>query len=245
LVRAGANLVVTDVDARACDALRDELHTLDAPGRVTSFVSDVTNPEQLVALRDHALAEHRSIDVLINNAAIDDKFADAPDALELSRFENTRLSTWQRALEVNVTGPFLCCQILGTVMAQQGKGSIVNIASTYGLVAPQQSLYRTPEGRQAFFKGAAYPVTKHALIGLTRYLAAYWGSSGVRVNALCPGGVEQGQSDFFVQQYAERTPLRRMARPTDYREAIVFLASDASAYMTGANLVMDGGYTIW
>lgn len=239
LAEAGARVVVTDVDAEACETFARELPNAIGVG------ADITKQASVTALRDATLARFGRVDVLVNNAAINDKFESPAAAAELSKFEHYPLDLWQRSLDVNVTGMFLCCQTIGSVMAQRRSGSIVNVASTYGVVAPDQSLYVKPDGTQSFFKSAAYPVTKGAVISFTRFLAAYWGAAGVRVNTLSPGGVEAGQDEWFVASYSKRTPLGRMARPNDYRGAIVFLASDESSYMTGANLVVDGGWTAW
>jgi NAD(P)-dependent dehydrogenase (short-subunit alcohol dehydrogenase family) len=242
LCQAGARVVLTDLNADALGGFAQRLR--ETHGAETLAVpADITNAADVDALRDAVLARFDGIDVLVNNAAIDDKFG--PGAAEESRFENYSLERFRRQLDVNVTGVFLGCQRLGSVMAERGRGSIINVASTYGLVAPNQDLYRREDGTQAFWKGAAYPASKGAVLQMTRFLAAYWGERGVRVNALCPGGVEAGQDAYFRARYAERTPLKRMAAPGDYRGALLFLASEASAYMTGASLVVDGGFTIW
>ena len=243
LAGAGAHVVVTDVSEEACSGLAREL-SREGPAAL-GFPADVTSPQSLTALRDAVLGRFDRLDVLVNNAAINEKVEPGSDASLATAFETLPLSSWKRALDVNLTGVFLCCQVLGAVMAKQKSGSIVNIASTYGVVAPDQRLYRRPDGTQAFYKSAAYPSTKAAVLGLTRYLAAYWSAAGVRVNALSPGGVENGQDPSFVERYAARTPLGRMARPDEYQGALVFLASEASSYMTGANLVVDGGFTAW
>ena len=239
LATAGATVVVTDLDHDACVGGATALSPL-----ALGHGADITDPDSLLALRDAILARFGRIDALINNAAINDHFEPGAAARD-SRMESYPLALWKRSLDANVTGTFLCSQILGAPMAAAGRGSIINIASTYGLVAPDQRLYRRPDGSQPFYKSPAYPTTKAAVLGFTRYLAAYWGPAGVRVNALSPGGVDNGQDAYFVEAYAARTPLGRMAAPGDYAGAIVFLASDASSYMTGANLVVDGGWTAW
>lgn len=241
LAEAGANVVATDLRSDACKALAEEL-SAGTKTNALGFGADITYPASLDALKIETLKQYGSIDVLVNNAAVDDVFHDSGVAI---RFEDYSLESWQRSIGVNLTGAFLCCQIIGSEMARRGGGSIINIASTYGIVAPDQSIYRRADGTQAFYKSAAYSVSKAGVLALTRYLAAYWGGAGVRVNALSPGGVENAQDDYFIQNYSRRAPARRMATPHDYQGAIVFLASEASSYMTGANLVVDGGWTIW
>jgi len=237
---AGANVMVADIDEKECKKFAESLST-----KSIGVGCDITNPESVKKLKNMILKDLGKIDILVNNAAINDMFENPAAATEHSMFENYPLELWQKSLDVNVTGTFLCSQILGTEMAKAGKGSIINIASTYGIVAPNQSIYKKEDGTQNFYKSASYPVTKGAIISFTKFLAAYWGNKGVRVNTLSPGGVENGQEKYFINNYSQLTPLGRLAKPTDYKGALIFLASDASSYMTGANLVIDGGWTAW
>jgi NAD(P)-dependent dehydrogenase (short-subunit alcohol dehydrogenase family) len=240
LSEAGANVIAADIDADKCSEFATTL-----PTESIGISLDVTNPNSVKSLRDKVIQKFGHIDILVNNAAINDMFEDPKAASEQSKFENYPLELWQRSIDVNLTGVFLCSQIIGTVMAVQKKGSIINVASTYGITAPDQSLYKKEDGTQSFYKPPAYSATKGAVIMFTKYLAAYWGSNGVRVNTLTPGGVENSQEEFFIQKYSAKTILGRMAKPSDYKGALIFLASDASSYMTGANLVVDGGWTAW
>ncbi len=240
LNEAGATIVVADIDKDGCERYAREFGPKSIGVRLD--VNDKGSIEEALCQIEKTLGP---IDVLINNAAINDKFENPVVAGEKSRLENYPEAMWRAMIDVNVTGVFLCAQVLGSSMARQGKGSIINIASTYGIVGPDQDLYKDTSGKQLFFKSPAYSASKGAVIALTRYLATYWGNSGVRVNTLSPGGVENQQDEYFVQSYSKKTPLGRMATPGDYRGAIVFLASEASAYMTGANLVVDGGWTAW
>jgi NAD(P)-dependent dehydrogenase (short-subunit alcohol dehydrogenase family) len=244
LADAGATVIGTDLDERAC---ADVQHQMREEGRtaVHALAADVTDGASLARLRDEILRAHDRLDILVNNAALNEKVEGAT-ASDSTRFERFPVEQFRRILDVNVTGTFLTCQVLGAEMARRRSGSIINIASTYGLVAPDQRIYRRPDGTQILWKSAGYPASKGAVLAFTRFLATYWAAEGVRVNSLSPGGVgAEGQDPFFVAEYSRRTPLGRMARPEEYRGAIVYLASDASSYMTGANLTVDGGWTAW
>jgi NAD(P)-dependent dehydrogenase (short-subunit alcohol dehydrogenase family) len=211
-----------------------------------SYVVDITELQALEAVGQQLLAEHGRVDILINNAARNPKVESAGDK-DFSRLEHFPWEQWQLDLNVGLGGAFNCAKIFGAQMARQGRGVIVNIASDLGVIAPDQRLYRI-EGREAEqqpVKPVTYSVVKHGLIGLTKYLATYWCEQGVRCNALSPGGVHAGQNDVFVSKLTQLIPLGRMAEADEYRGAIAFLCSDASTYMNGTNLVMDGGRSTW
>ncbi len=238
LAQAGATVIVADLSIADCV---DFASTLGSHSK--GIALEITVESEVEKCADWVEKEFGRLDILVNNAAINDHFQTSSDLLSLSSFENYPVDMFQKSWEVNVKGLFLCSQKFGKIMLKNKQGSIINIASTYGVVGPDQSLYKDENGQQLFFKTPAYPTTKGAVINFTRYLAAYWGEQGIRVNTLSPGGVENGQTDFFMQQYSAKTLLKRMAKPDDYAGALVFLASDASSYMTGANLVVDGGFT--
>lgn len=240
LSEAGANVVVADLDEKKSKDFAEKLVTESIGCGV-----NIKDKNSINDLLDFALLNFHKVDILINNAAINDMVESPKNLLEESKFENYSLESWQHSIDVNLTGTFLCSQIIGKQMVKQKKGNIINIASTYGVVAPNQSLYKDKSGKQIFFKPPAYSATKGAVISFTKYLAAYWADKNIRVNALSPGGVKNKQSKDFVEEYSKRTPLNRMAKPDDYKGAIVFLASDLSSYMTGENLIVDGGWTIW
>ena len=207
---------------------------------------DITSPDDLTAFLSRVMERFGRLDILVNNAANNPK-VEAAGAVNFSRLEHFPLAQWHADLAVGLTGAFLCSQVIGAEMARRGRGVIVNVASDLAVIAPDQRLYRQdhlPDDQQPA-KPVTYSVVKSGLLGLTRYLATYWADKGVRVNAISPGGVYNGQSDAFVTKVSSLIPLGRMAHVDEYRGAILFLVSDASSYMTGANLVVDGGRTCW
>jgi NAD(P)-dependent dehydrogenase (short-subunit alcohol dehydrogenase family) len=235
------------VDIRGEDAERRAAELQEQFG-IAAFgtCADITRPDDVHALRDRLLARFGRIDILINNAAINPKQEDV-QGKEWSRLENFPFGQWEAELAVGLTGAFLCSQILGSVMAERGHGVILNVSSDLGVIAPDQRIYRRqglPADQQPV-KPVTYSVIKTGLLGLTRYLATYWAEQGVRVNSISPGGVSNEQPEEFVRRLTNLIPLGRMAKADEYQGAIIFLCSDASAYMTGANLVIDGGRTSW
>jgi len=245
LLEEGARVIVADISLSAATSAADSARQA-AGQEVLPMQVDVRKPDDVARLMATAVAQWGRVDILINNAAIDPKCEPGDGVGESPGFEDYPLAAWQQSLDVNLTGTFLCAQAAGKLMRAQQHGVIVNICSIYGLVGPDQRLYqRDDEEVQSFFKPAAYAVTKAGIAQLTRFLAVYWAGKNIRVNSLTPGGVRNAQDNNFLRRYQERAPMGRMADRTEMSAALLFLASDASSYMTGANLVVDGGWTAW
>jgi NAD(P)-dependent dehydrogenase (short-subunit alcohol dehydrogenase family) len=251
LAQAGAQVMVADLDSDDAAIMSERLQQQGLSAR--SVGVNVTDPASVHNMVEEALAAFGRLDILVNSAALDPKMdpehlaeqpARIPEEHNLTSFEHFPLEAWKQALDVNLTGMFLCCQSAIQPMLAQGQGVIINLSSIYGLAAPDQRLYARP-GQSPHYKPAYYSVTKAGVLGLTRYLAAYYGEQNIRVNALSPGGVYNGHDDVFVQAYSARAVLGRMAEKDEMNGALLFLASDASTYMTGSNLVVDGGWTTW
>lgn len=244
LAERGARVAVLDLPAEETRAA-ERLGSLGNRENVWYVPADVTQRESLEAAARRIEDRWGPPYGLVNNAGLDSP-PGAP-AEENGPFETYPEASWDKVLKVNTKGAFLCCQVFGGRMARAGRGSIINICSIYGIVSPDQRLYdyRQQSDGRPFFKPVAYSASKSALLNLTRYVATYWAAKNVRVNTLTFGGVFNHQDERFLQRYAQRVPLGRMARPDEYNGAVLFLLSDASSYMTGANMVLDGGWTAW
>lgn len=213
---------------------------------IRGYAADVTRRDQVQALQEAITRDLGPVDILVNNAA-NNPVVTSEGLQTTSRFETLGLDVWESDLAVTLTGAFLCCQAFGTGMAARGRGVILNVASDLAVIAPDQRLYRVPglPEQEQPVKPVTYSVAKSGLVGLTRYLATYWADRGVRVNAISPGGVANHQAEGFVAKLTNLIPMGRMAEPDEWRGAILFLCSDASSYITGINLVIDGGRSVW
>jgi len=248
LLEIGAAVVLTDIGRPALETAQAALGKNFDPQKIMTAVMDVSQPQAVRTVAEALRQEGVTVDILVNNAAIDPKVQGEQGMVETSRLENFPLAQWDLQVAVGLTGAFICSQVFGSAMAQrEGGGVILNIASDLSVFSPDQRLYRKsnlPEDMQPV-KPVTYSVVKAGLIGLTRYLATYWADKGVRCNALSPGGVYTGQGDEFVRRLSELIPLGRMAQRDEYRSAVQFLCSNASSYMNGQNIVMDGGRSVW
>lgn len=242
LAQAGATVYAADLNENAVQAVADDLtrQGFEAFG----IRLDVTDPASAAAVVDEIVARSKRLDILVNSAAMDPKFDPQHAQTNSNAFEDYPLKSWQDAVNVNLTGPFLVSQAAARQMVRQKKGSIINICSTYGLGGPDQRIYEKP-GKPRTYKPVYYTVTKAGILGLTKYMATYYAGTDIRVNALTPGGVFNGHDDEFVRNYSARTVIGRMAHKDEMNGGLLFLASDASSYMTGSNLVVDGGWTAW
>lgn len=248
LLESGAKVIMTDISMERLESAKKRLSEFFDPDLIVIKVMDVTNKDHIVLVSDALADQYVRVDILINNAAIDPKVGKENGLEESSRFENFTLDQWNLQFSVGLTGAFLCSQVFGSKMAIDEKsGVILNIASDLSVFSPDQRLYAEegrPDNRQPV-KPVTYSVIKTGLIGLTRYLATYWSNQGIRCNALSPGGVFNGQDDMFVARLTNLIPLNRMASIDEYRSTIQYLCSDASAYMNGQNIVVDGGRSVW
>ncbi len=237
LLGAGANVAALDIRP---DNPKGNLKEIDSD-RLHLIAVDITSRSSIESGLKTVIARFGRPDILINNAAIDAP----PNASqqETGPFETYPESSWEFMMDVNLKGLFLCCQVIGGHMAAAGGGSIINISSIYGMVSPDQRIYEYKD--KPFFKPVTYSVTKSGILNLSRYLATYWAKKNVRVNTLTLGGVFNNQDETFLKNYADKVPLGRMAKQDEYNGAILYLASGASSYMTGSNIIIDGGYSCW
>ena len=247
LLELGATVVMTDIDINSLDHAKTDLINTFPNGKIQTFGMDVVSEDSVFDAHNFISNHIGRVDILINNAAINPSSNSLVDNTRTTRLENFSLERWSNELAVGLTGAYLCSKVFGSAMASDGNGGVIlNIASDLSVIAPDQKLYRQeqlPDELQPV-KPVTYSVVKAGVVGLARYLSSYWADKGVRANALSPGGVYVDQDTEFVTRLERLIPMGRMAKPDEYIGAIQFLCSDASAYMNGQNIVMDGGRSV-
>jgi|TARA_B110000495_G_scaffold167222_1_gene153627 NAD(P)-dependent dehydrogenase (short-subunit alcohol dehydrogenase family) len=235
LSKFGANVILADINLSKAEKMKKILEEKFSTNPLAIKV-DISNKKSVQQMASKICKKYKSIDVLINNA-----FYQETKKEKTSDFENFSLDAWEKSIRVNLTGTLICCQEIGKIMKKQKNGNIINISSVYGLLGADQRIYE----KSGWNSTIAYGTTKSAILNMTRYLASYWHNDGIRVNSLSLGGVERGQGEKFLKKYSEKTMIGRMAKQDEYVGAIIFLSSNSSSYMTGSNLVIDGGWTAW
>jgi NAD(P)-dependent dehydrogenase (short-subunit alcohol dehydrogenase family) len=241
LVDVGAHVAIVDLNLESAETVAKRINKSEAQ-KVVAVGSDITSPESVTQMVANVVKQLGRIDVLVNNAASKGSSLDA----FFESFEDYSLKTWREVMSVNIDGLFLVAQAVGKQMKKQGGGSIIQTSSIYGVVAPDQRIYEGSEyNGRPINTPAVYSASKSAVNGLTNYLATYWASSKIRVNSLTPGGIASGQNSEFNKKYSNRVPLGRMGEATELVGALIYLASDASSYVTGQNLIVDGGLSAW
>ncbi len=247
VLSGGGIPVLLDISEEALDYAKRRLLERFPTGEVMTYRTDITDRSALEKVCDELLKKYGHIDALINNAANNPKMEGNAKNMGAITFEIFPLSMWAADISVGLTGSLLCSQVFGAQMASQGLGVILNISSDLGVIAPDQRIYRKDGLRddEQTVKPVTYSVIKHGLIGLTQYVAIYWAEKGVRCNALCPAGIENGQDEGFIRKLTNLVPLGRMAAKDEYQSTVLYMISDASAYMTGATVIVDGGRTCW
>lgn len=247
VLSGGGLAVLLDINNERLVAERERLLQDFPDKKAACFVVDITNRKDLEEVCEELVQAYGSVDILINNAANNPKVEGNSKNMGSMRFDSLSLEIWNADIAVGLTGAFLCAQVFGKQMEKQRKGVILNISSDLGIIAPDQRIYRKdgiPEEQQTV-KPVTYSVIKHGLIGLTKYLATYWAKDGIRCNAICPAGVENGQDPEFVSKLTNLVPMGRMAHKDEYQATVLYMISDASAYMTGSTVIIDGGRTCW
>jgi len=247
LLEIGAKVVLWDVNKENLISVTNDLIKDFSEQSLITSVVDISQESEVLAACNILDSQGITISILINNAAINPKYSSESSGIVFSRVENLSLGDWNYQVSVGLTGAFICSKYFGSKMAINKSGVILNISSDLSVISPDQRLYKLSGNEEISqpVKPITYSVIKSGLVGMTKYLATYWSSSGVRVNALSPGGVYEGQSEEFVKKITNLIPLGRMAKSSEYRSAVQFLCSDASSYMTGQNIVIDGGRSVW
>lgn len=247
VIEGGGTAVLLDISSKALESAKSYLNKIYPEVEIDTYKVDITNENELIAVREDILKKQGHIDILINNAANNPKMEEASKNLGNIRFDNFPIDIWNEDIAVGLTGAFLCSKVFGKVMEDNCGGVILNISSDLGIIAPDQRIYRKEgnEEKDQTIKPVTYSVIKHGLIGLTKYLATYWADKNIRVNAVCPAGVENGQDKEFIKKLTNLVPMGRMANVDEYQCTVLYMISDASSYMTGSTVIIDGGRTCW